>query len=197
MNTLPQAFKTRRVKETLVALSQHVETAITLARLEPVQTSEPELTGDILHDLPVVTLIELGNIDGDWMKSPISYQDRTTINSIKVTGGYLDPDGEWKGALDAVSEVYLIRIGEVGPWVASGGAISPILTNDVITALTAPIAVTNAPHGHYNLLLIDTYGQTALVRNAFTIRPRTYRPLAQPASPTAFRARSKAKAKKD
>jgi len=187
MNTLPQAFKTRRVKETLVALSQHVETAITLARLEPVQTSEPELTGDILHDLPEVSLIE---------ESPISYEDRTTINSIKVTGGYLDPDGEWKGALDAVSEVYLIRIGEVGPWVASGGAISPILTNDVITALTAPIAVTNAPHGHYNLLLIDTYGQTALVRNAFTITAPIPRPTPSPftnVSRKAFRARSKAK----
>jgi hypothetical protein len=178
MNTLPQALKTRRVKETLVALSQHVETALNLARLEPVQTSEPELTGDILHDLPV----------GSEIDPPWTYEKRPGTLDITVTGEHLDD----------VSEVYLIRIGEVGPWVASGSDIIVEHTDpndpavDVIT-LKATFNLTKAPHGHYNLLLIDTYGQTALVRNAFTIRPRTYRPLVQRASPTAFRARSKAK----
>jgi hypothetical protein len=170
MNTLPQAFKTRRVKETLVALSQHVETAITLARLDPVQTSEPELSGDILPPLPEVTTI------------PIVYVGST----FTIEGDYLDE----------VSKIYLIRIGEVGPWIAtnSGDFTNLVYNNTVdpprVISFEAEVDLTKAPHGHYNLLLIDSYGQTVLVRNAYTIKPR---PFFRRASRTALRARSKAK----
>jgi hypothetical protein len=179
MNTLPQAFKTRRVKETLVALSQHVETALNLARLDPVQTSEPELSGDILQPLP-----DVDTIVPDYYERPTTTTDTDT--EITMTGTYLS----------AVLEVYLIRIGEVGPWVAPG-SVTDVTDPPSDDTLKANFSLTKAPHGHYNLLLIDSYGQTALVRNAFTIRPCTHRPLGQPASTTALRARSKAKAKKD
>ena len=147
---LPQALRTGRVKERLVALGNHVQDAIELTRLDPVKTSEPELSGESIPDLPEVTGIQ---------PDEIAYADREKFasNGLTVSGSNLQN----------VQKVRLILRGEVGGYAASG-VISNLSTNgDSFTANIADLK--NAPAGDYNLLLIDNIGQTAPFYDVLTI----------------------------
>jgi len=148
-----QALDTGRVREGLRALSTHVQNAIDLTRLEPVQTSEPELSKDTLPPLPQVDHLTPSKID-------FTGRADTATNGIEVIGT----------DLQKVHQVLLIRSGEVGPKIVS--ASEDTITHVDGTSLTAKIAdLAHAPHGHYNLLLIDEFGQAKLARHAFTIHP--------------------------
>lgn len=151
----PQALRTGRVKERLVALGNHVQDALKLTRLDPVQTSEPKLSKKTIPALPEVTNIVPDNIN---------YAERAKPHKLKVHGSNLQ----------RVQRLQLIRSGSVGPWTAAAGAKMITHSTDAQNmkdgkAFDVDIALADAPAGVYNLLLTDETGQTAPFTDVFTI----------------------------
>jgi hypothetical protein len=159
--TLPSAFQTKRVAQSVVSVNQQVVRAISLTRFDQVKSSEPELMGSTLPELPYVTAIE---------PNEATYEDRAKVLELAAAGENLAN----------VREVLLIQSATTGPWTASAHRIrhsqDPEGNPDGKSFVAYFENLKSAPPGRYNLQLTDEVGQTASFNRIFTVHAPVERP---------------------